>query len=147
MDILTGLFEAIGFYSTSGGLGEHLRGLDVDCQTMSRQSTYSIVFFSMIVLNAVIMLNYYYGLLNRYPFNKFGWWLINVFTGAFIIYVIAYLGPHKDLVNRNYCGELNFHDGDCMGFGLTAAIYSMTWSVFLSLFIKWKSIVNKKIPF
>jgi magnesium-transporting ATPase (P-type) len=147
MEILRGLFEATGLYSTSGGLGEHLRGLDVDCQTMSRQSVYSIVFLFMIFVNAVIMLNYYYGLLNRYPFNKFGWWLMNVFTGAFIIYLIAYLEPHRDLVNKNYCEQLSFHNDDCMGFGLTAAIYSVTWSVLLSLLIKWKSIVNKKIPF
>jgi hypothetical protein len=147
MDILPGLFEAIGLYSTSGGLGEHLRGFDIDCQTMSRQSTYSIVFLFMIFVNAVIMLNYYYGLLNRNPFNKFGWWLMNVLTGAFIIYIIAWLQPHRDLMNGNYCKDLNFHSVDCMGFGLTAAIYSVTWSVLLSLLIKWKSIVNKKIPF
>ncbi|GAA3944111.1 hypothetical protein GO495_22630 [Chitinophaga oryziterrae] len=147
MNILSGLFEAVGLYSTSGGLGEHLRGLDVNCQTFSRQSAYSIVFLFMILVNAVIMLNYYYGLLNRHPFNKLGWWLINVFTGAFIIYLIAYLEPHRDLVNNNYCQELNFHNGDCVRFGLTAAIYSVIWSVLLSLFIKWKSIVNKKIPF
>lgn len=147
MDILPGLFEAIGLYSTSGGLGEHLRGLDNNCQTISRQSAYSIVFLFMIFVNSVIMLNYYYGLLNRSPFNKLGWWLINVLTGAFIIYLIACLGPYRDLVNQNYCDQLIFHGGDCMGFGLTAAIYSMIWSVLLSLFIKWKSIVNKKIPF
>jgi hypothetical protein len=147
MDILPGLFEGLGLYSTSGGLGEHLRGLDVNCQDMSRQSVYGIVFLFMIFVNAVIILNYYYGLLNRSPFNKVGWWLINIFTGAFIIYLIAYLGAHRDLVNHNYCDQLSFHSGDCMGFGLTAAIYSVTWSVLLSFFIKWKSIVNKKIPF
>jgi len=147
MDILPGLFEAVGLYSTSGGLGEHLRGLDVDCQNMSRQSAYNIVFLFMIVVNALIILNYYYGLLNRQPFNKLGWWLINVFTGAFIIYLIAFLGAYRDLVNRNYCEQLSFHSGDCMGFGLSAAIYSVLWSVLLSLFIKWKSICNKKIPF
>jgi hypothetical protein len=147
MKILPGLFEAIGLYSTSGGLGDHLRGLDIDCQTMSRQSAYNVVFLFIIFINAVIMLNYYYGLLNRHPFNKSGWWLINVIIGAVIIYMIAYLEPHRDLVNNNYCKDLNFHNGDCMGFGLTAAVYSVTWSVLLSLLIKWKSIVNKKIPF
>jgi hypothetical protein len=147
MDVLPGLFEALGMYSSSGGLGEHLRGLDVNCNTMSRQSAYSIVFLSMIVVNIVIMFNYYYGLFNRQPFNHFVWWLGNVLTGAFIIYVIAYLGPHKDLVNNNYCQTLVFNEGDCMGFGLTAAIYAMIWSVLLSLLLKWKSIVNKKIPF
>jgi hypothetical protein len=147
MQILPGLFEAIGLYSTSGGLGEHLRGTALDCQTMSRQSTYNIVFLVIIFVNAIIMLNYYYGLLNRNPFNKFGWWLINVLIGAFIIYLIAYLQPYKDLINNNYCQDLKFHNGDCIGFGLTAAIYSVIWSVLLSLLIKWKSIVNKKIPF
>ena len=147
MDILPDLFEAPGLYSASGGLGEYLRGFDTDCQTYSRQSAYSIVFLFLIFVNAVIMLNYYYGLLNRHPFNKFGWWLVNVLTGAFIIYMIASLQPYKDLMNGEYCKDLSFHAGDCMGFGLTAAIYSVIWSVLLSLLIKWKSIVNKKIPF
>lgn len=147
MDVLPGLFEALGLYSTSGGLGEHLRGLDIKCESMSRQSAYGFVFILMIAVNAIIMVNYYYGLLNRRPFNQLLWWLGNVFTGAFIIYLVAYLGPHRDLVNHNYCEQLTFHEGDCMGFGLTAAIYAVIWSVLLSLLIKWKSIVNKRIPF
>jgi hypothetical protein len=147
MDILPGLFEAIGLYSTSGGLGDHLRGMGIDCHDFSRQSAYHMVFLVMIFADIIIMLNYYYGLLNRYPFNKVVWWLVNVLAGALTIYLIAYLGPHKDLVNSDYCEQLVFHESDCMGFGFTAAIYSVIWSVLLSPLLKWKSIVNKKIPF
>ncbi|WPV67772.1 hypothetical protein [Chitinophaga sp. LS1] len=147
MNILPALFEAVGLYSSSGGLGEHLRGLDIDCQTMSRQSAYNFVFLALIFVNVVILFNYYYGLLNRSPFNQVGWWLGNILVGAFIIFLIAYVGSHRDLVNHRYCEQLSFHDGDCIGFGITAAIYSVVWSVLLSLLIKWKSICNKKIPF
>ncbi|WP_343675222.1 hypothetical protein [Chitinophaga sp.] len=147
MDILPALFEAVGLYSSSGGLGEHLRGLDVNCQTMSRQSAYNIVFLSIIFVNALILFNYYYGLFNRHPFNKVGWWLGNILVGAIINYLVAYLGPHRDLINNRFCEQLSFQDSDCVGFGLTAAIYSMVWSTLLSVLIKWKSIYNKKIPF
>ena len=146
-EFLISLFESFGLYSSQNGLGEHLRGLDIKCVDYTAQSIYTIVFISLFVINGIIMLNYYYGLLNRIPFNRWWWWLINVLAGALILFIIAYTYPNNDLSTGNYCNQLHMSSSDCAGFGFTAAIYSIIWCLLLSLFIKWKSSINKKSPF
>ena len=148
MEFLIALFESLGLYSAQDGLGEHLRGLAVNCRDgYTGQSIYNVVFIYLFVINFVIIVNYYYGLFNRRPFNRWWWWLINVLAGAVILYVIAFIYPDNDLATGNYCPTLKMKTADCMGFGLTAAIWSAVFAVLLSVIIKWGSGVNKKVPF
>jgi hypothetical protein len=148
MEFLIALFESLGLYSSENGLGEHLRGLAVNCRDgYTGQSIYNIVFIYLFVINSLLIINYYYGFFNRRPFNRWGWWLLNVLVSGLILYIVAYIYPHNDLVTGRYCSSLKINDADCTGFALTAAIYSMLWSIILSVIIKWKSGVNKKVPF
>lgn len=147
MDFLITLFEALGLYSTQNGLGEHLRGLDIKGEDYTNQSIYNIVFISLLSINSLIIFNYYYGIFNRNPFNRWWWWLINVLVGAAILFFIAFIYPNNDLETGNYYKELAMSKSDCSGFGFTAFIYSFIWSCILSFIIKWKSSVNKKVPF
>lgn len=145
--LIAPLFESLGLYSTNNGLGEHLKGMGLDCNDYSRQSTYNLIALYLIAINSVIIINYYYGVLNRVPFNRLQSWLINVLIGAIILFIIAWSYPHHDLAAGTYCKDLKINSSDCTGFAITAAIYSVVWSFLLSMAIKWKSGVNKKLPF
>ncbi|NII26667.1 hypothetical protein HB364_16380 [Pseudoflavitalea sp. X16] len=147
MDFLVGLFEALGLYSAQNGLGEYLQGLDVECNDYTRQSIYNIVFICLFGINTLIMLNYYYGLFNRRPFNRWWWWFINCLAGSVIVFVIAFIIPNNDLSTGNYCKDLQMNTSDCMGFAFTSAIFSFVWCLVLTFLIKWKSSVNRKVPF
>lgn len=146
-EFLITIFESLGLYSTQNGLAEHLRGLDLKGQDYSDQSKYSMVFLSLFLINILIIVNYYYGLFNRIPFNKFLWWLLNVIVGSLILFSIAFLYSNNDLETGNYYSQLSITTSDCVGFGLTTAIFSFLFSCIISIMIKWKSSVNKKVPF
>lgn len=144
---LIGLFNQLGLYSGQNGLDEHLKGLDLECNDYTRQSIYGLVFIWLFVINTAVVLNYYYGFFNRVPWNTWGRWLMNILFSALVVFIIAYLSAYNDFSKGNFCQDLMITNRDCIGFGLTAAIYSLLWSVILSILIKWKSSVNKKVPF
>lgn len=146
-NFLIELFEALGFYTTSNGLGEHLRGLDSTCTDYTGKSIYNTVFLALFVINSLIIFNYYYGILNRSGWNNIGKWLLNVLIGAVIVFVIAFIYSNNDLQAGVMCNELKVNVSDCLGFAFTAFIYSFIWSVLFSILIKWKSSVNRKVPF
>lgn len=146
-ELLISIFESLEFYSTASGLGEHLRGLNLECENFTRQSIYSMVFLALFLINSIIIINYYYGILNRIPFNRILWWLLNVLFGAIIMFLVAFLYANNDFTSGNVCKTLSITTSDCIGFGATTAIFSIGWSGFLSLVIKWCSSVNKKVPF
>jgi hypothetical protein len=146
-DFLIIIFESFGFYSSSNGLGDHLRGLDLPCENYSNQSIYNVVFLCVFTVNSLIVLNYYKGLFNRVNFTNFLSWLINVLVGALFLFFIAFLYANNDVSTGNYCKDLSITNSDCLGFGVTAAIFSIVWSFILSMIIKWTSSNNKKVPF
>ena len=146
-EFLITIFESLNLYSSQMGLGEHLRGMDLQCLDYSRQSIYAMVFLALFLINTIIMINYYYGVFNRIPFNRFLWWLINMLVGATIMFVIAFLYANNDFSSGDFCPQLDITTSDCLGFGMTTSIFSIIWSCLLSIIIKWKSSVNKKVPF
>lgn len=147
MDFLITLFESLGLYSAANGLGEHLRGLDVQCNGFNNQSIYNLVFLYLFAINSLIIIHYYYGLFNTPKFTNVLTWVLNVFAGAIILFAIAFLYVYNDFITNNYCPDLKITTSDCVGFGITASIFSIVWSFILSMCIKWKSSNNKKVPF
>jgi hypothetical protein len=149
-EFLITLFESLGLYSSQNGLSEHLRGLNVKCDPLlgySQQPIYSMVFLSLFIINSLIIINYYYGVLNRIPFNRFLWWALSVLLGSVILFLISFLYANNDFTSGNICPDLSVTSSDCLGFGITSAIFSIIWCCILSVIIKWKSSVNKKVPF
>jgi hypothetical protein len=146
-EILISIWESFGLYSTQMGLGAQLRGMNLQCDDFTRQSIYSMVFLALFLINSIIIINYYYGILNRIPFNRILWWVLNVLFGAIIMFLIAFVYANNDLMSNDFCPDLSITTSDCIGFGATTAIFSIIWSSLLSLIIKWNSSVNKKVPF
>ena len=142
-EILAVLFESLGLYTTSNGLGDHLRGLDVSCNENTGQSIYNIIFLSLATVNSLLMYNYYYGLFDRANFTNIWTWLANALAGAAILFAIAYLYSSSG----SHCSQLTISNSDYFGFGVVASIFSLLWSLMFSFMIKWKSDNNKKVPF
>lgn len=146
---LINIFQSLNWYSRENGLGQHLKGLNIaTCEGFTGQNIYGLVFIFFFVINTAIVVNYYYGLFNRVPCNTWGWYLLNLFFGALIMFLIAFTYAHHDLVDKHHCRDLVFDLSDCLGFGFTAAFWSVCWSVLVSYVIKWKSSVNRSVnPF
>lgn len=147
MEFLIALFEALGLYTTKNGLAEHLRGMNLICEDLTLPSIYKIVFAWLFCINTIVIFNYYYGFFNRSPFNRWGWWLTNVIVSSIAIFFVAFIYPYNDLTTGYYCKQLSISIADCIGFGFTTVIFSIVWCILLSIAIKWKSNVNKKVPF
>jgi hypothetical protein len=145
-NFLISLFESLGLYSAANGLGEHLRGLDVECNP-TNQSIYSIVFFLLFLINTVIFLNYYYGLFNRVNFTNLISWSVNLLACAILLFLISFFYSYNGFSSGNYCQDLSISVSDCLGFAATTAVYSIIYGFILSVIIKWKSSNNKKVPF
>lgn len=145
-DIVATIFESFNLYSAEG-LGPHLSGLSTDCSSLSNQSIYNIIFICILTLNTIIMINYYYGFFNRVKFTNLLTWFLNLIIGSGIVFLIAYFYANNDFETNNFCQNLTITHSDCIGFGLTAFIYSILWSLIVSFIIKWKSSNNKKVPF
>jgi hypothetical protein len=140
------LFDALNLFSTANGLGDHLKGMDIACNDFTNQNIYNIVFLWFLGINVLFLINYYYGFLNRSPFNKLIVWGINMLLSALLVGVVAFFYAHNSYAVGNICPQINISDADSFGFGATAFIYSLLFFFLFSLVIKWKS-NNKKIPF
>lgn len=108
---------------------------------------YLIVALIVVGLNVTVLLNYYYGTFNRYPWNKLGVWALHVLVIAFLAGMAAFSFPYNKLrannINQDYPYTLN----DCLTFAAETAIWSVIISVVLSFFLKRKSTMNRYIPF
>ena len=146
-DFLITLFESLSLYSGHNGLGDHLRGLDTLCTDYTERSIYNIVFIYLLLINTVVIFNYYYALFNRVPFNVWWKWLVNIIASSLLVAVIAFIYSNNDLNAENFCPDLRVDAADCMGFAITTFIFSFLWCCVLSTGIKWWSSVNRKVPF
>jgi len=133
-DFFAGLYEWFGlipFYSTP--LGEHLRGWDITCSDYMGTPLYVYIGWIMIVLTILFYVLQYYGI-NSPRFNKrVHWWLIALAIFLFN-FLIAFTWSFNDLQSGDYCSELKFSVADCVGFGISNAIWSFILFLLLTSF-------------
>jgi hypothetical protein len=141
------IFDKFPRISYSSDLHQHLKGLDLKCESYGGTNIYAWVTFWILLISLILAINYYYVLFNRPKMAKWWVWLINMLMGGIITFFMAYLRANADLNHSNYCKELHFNSADCLLFGLTAFTYTSFLFFIFSMIIKWKSLNNKKIPF
>lgn len=126
-----GLYEwwgLISFYATD--LGDHLLGYDITCSDYVATPWYLYIGLSMLSVTILFYLVQYH-IIDSSRFNKkFHWWLVALMIFA-LNFVIAFSIPFNSLQTENYCSQLFFSEADCLGFGLSNAI----WSFFLFVII------------
>jgi hypothetical protein len=140
-------FDKMLRFSYSKDLHDHLKGLDITCQDYTAESTYSYITILILVFVPIVMINYYYGIFNRPRLSSFLTWMLNILFCGAVVFIASIVRSTGDLNSKNYCQDLRFSSTDCMLFGFTAATYAILLSILISLFIKWWSLCNKKIPF
>jgi hypothetical protein len=123
-DLFAGLYEWWGLsplYATD--LADHLRGYDVYCN-YDGTPWYSIVGFTMIATSFLVYA-FYYHILDRSSWQRRGHWAMFLALNFLINFLIAFAIPFNDLTTGNFCSNLLFSVGDCVGFGLTNGIWSI----------------------
>jgi hypothetical protein len=134
-------------FNYSRDLHEYLKGMSLDCEGYTRQSTYQLIALAMLGFSTVVVLNYYYGIFNRPIFSRIKTWSANVLMTSTIIAFAAYTLAAVGLPQGMHCSYLHFYKTDCVLFGLTAFVYNTLFCIALSSCVKWLSVNNKKVPF
>lgn len=134
-------------FNYSKDLHEYLKGMSLDCEGYTRQSTYQMVILIMLGLSTISTLNYYYGIFNRPSFSRRKTWILNVGSVASLVAFVGYTFASIGLPAGMHCSYLHFFQTDCILFGLTCFVYTVIYSLVLSTCVKWLSVNNKRVPF
>lgn len=125
MEFFASLYEWFGlipFYSVD--MGDLLRGFDITCTDYIGTPWYLYIGWIMIILTAFLYVTQYH-IIDSSGFNKKQhWWLMALII--FILnFLIAFLIPFNTVQAADYCAQLNLTVGDCIGFGVSNAIWSI----------------------
>lgn len=137
-----GLYEWWGInplYPTD--LGEHLQGLDIICEDYVASPWYTYIGSSMILLTLLSYVTQYHIIdSNRYSGRQH--LFITSITLMMINFLIAFSIPFNALQTSNYCSELNFSSADCIGFGISNALWSFILFIIVTSlpFLRSKSV-------
>ena len=130
-DFFASLYEWFGLISLySKDLGDHLRGFDITCSEYIGKQLYVYVGWIMIIITIAFYILQYY-IVNSTRFNKKWHWWIMALSIAGLNFLIAFGMPFADLQAGDYCNQLRIATSDCIGFGISNAL----WSFILFLLI------------
>jgi len=123
LDFFASLYEWFGlepFYSTN--MGDHLRGWDITC-TEYITPWYAYVGWTMVILT---LLSYavQYHIIDSSKFSKKQHWWIVTLVVLLLNYLIGFTIPYNSIQSGEFCEELALNISDCIGFGLSNAIWS-----------------------
>jgi hypothetical protein len=135
-EFFAGLYEWWGlnpFYATD--LGDHLRGYDITCSDYIATPWYSYIGLSMLTVTLFLYALQYH-IIDSTRFNKkYHWWLIAIIIFG-LNFIIAFSIPFNSLQTENYCSQLIFGTADCIGFGMSNAIWSLLFFIVITT-IPW----------
>lgn len=143
---MNAVFDAMLRFGYSTDLHEHLKGLDTECNDYGSTSIYQSVFWTILILSFVVLVNYYRGLFHRPKFTSKLFWFFNVLTVCIVIFILSYFKSSADLQSGNICSDLRFTESDCILFALTASVYALIFCLILSFVLKYFSVHHKRIP-
>jgi uncharacterized membrane protein YjgN (DUF898 family) len=124
-EFFAGLYEWWGlnpFYATD--LADHLRGYDITCTDYVATPWYSFIGFSMLI-STLFLYAIQYHIIDSTRFNKTIHWWIMALVIVILNFLIAFSIPFNSLQTEDYCSELFFNFSDCLGFGISNAIWSL----------------------
>lgn len=134
IDFFASIYEWFGvnfFYSTN--MGDLLRGWDRTCTCYCDTRWYLIIGWVMIILSVLIYLFQYHIIDSPRWYKKQHWWLFALILFG-INFLIGFLIPFNIVQSGDYCEQLNLTIGDCFGFGLSNAIWSLILYILITSF-------------
>ena len=123
-EFFASIYEWFGLnplYSTD--MGDQLRGWDITCTDYIGTPWYVIIGWIMILSTAVFYILQYHIIDSSRWKNKAHWWLFALII-VLVNFLVAVLIPYNSTQAGDYCNQLNISVSDCIGFGLSNAVWS-----------------------
>ena len=123
-EFFASLYEWFGLnplYSTD--MGDQLRGWDITCTDYIGTPWYVIIGWIMITTTAVFYALQYHIIDSSRWKNKTHWWIFALII-VLANFLVAFLIPYNSIQAGDYCNQLNISVSDCVGFGLSNAVWS-----------------------
>ena len=130
-DLFASLYEWFGLiplYSTD--MGDMLRGFDVTCTDYINTPWYLYIGWIMVGVTAFVYALQYH-IIDSARWNKKQHWWLFALVIVLINFIAAFSISFNEMRAGDYCKDLHPTTADCLGFGLSNAI----WSLFLFVLI------------
>lgn len=122
-------FGLIPLYSKD--FGDHLRGWDITCTDYIGSPLYTYI-GTITVITVVLFYALQYHIIDSSKFkSKIHWWLIALLI-CIISFLVAFSLPFNDIQSGDYCNQLNISTIDCVGFGISNAVWSILFFALIS---------------
>jgi hypothetical protein len=123
-DVFASLYEWFGLMPLfSSDMGDLLRGWDLTCTDFIATPWYVYIGWIMILITSFVYALQYHIIDSSKWNKKQHWWLFALLI-VVINFLIAFTIPFNIVNARDYCEELNLSFSDCIGFGISNAIWS-----------------------
>lgn len=131
-EIFASLYEWFGInflYSTD--MGDQLRGWDITCTDYIGTPWYVIIGWVMVATTALVYVLQYHIIDSSKWNKKQHWWIFALFIIC-LNFLIAFIIPFNTINAGDFCNQLNLSVADCIGFGMSNAIWSFILFIFIS---------------
>jgi hypothetical protein len=132
IDFFASLYDWFGLMPLySKDMGDHLRGWDVTC-TDYIGTPYYIYIGWVMLLSTFLFYSLQYHIIDSSRWNKKRhWWLFALIT-VILNFFVAFTITFNTVNASDYCNQLNLSVSDCIGFGISNAIWSILVFILIS---------------
>lgn len=133
-EISASLYEWFGFIPLySRDMGDQLRGWDITCTDYIATPWYVYIGCIMLILTAFIYALQYHIIDSSRWNKKIHWWIFALLI-VVLNFLIAFAIPFNILQSGDFCNQLNLTVSDCIGFGISNALWSFILFLLLTSF-------------
>lgn len=129
--LFASMYEWFGTYLFySKDMGDHLNGMDITCTDFIGTPWYMITGFVMLFIT-ILVYSFQYHIYDNSGFNKKHHLWIMLVVNFLINFLIAMLLSMNSM-KEGFCQELSISIADCIGFGISNALWSLILHVLIT---------------
>lgn len=132
IEFFASLYEWFGFMPLfSTDMGDQLRGWDITCTNYIGTPWYIYIGWILIIVTSLLYALQYH-IYDSTRFNKkHHWWIMALIIVA-LNFLVAFTISFNTINAGDFCNQLNLSVSDCIGFGLSNAIWSFIFFLIIS---------------
>lgn len=131
-EVFASLYEWFGLFPLySKDMGDLLRGWDITCTDYISTPWYVYIGWIMVILTVAIYTIQYH-IIDSSRWNKRKHWWVFASLIISLNFLIAFAIPFNIIQTSDFCNLLNLTISDCIGFGLSNAIWSLVLFLVIS---------------
>ena len=130
IDIVAAIFEIFGMISAD--LGDHLRGLNLDCNDYTESSLYNTIGWTILISVFVVQVLYYWVIDSEKYSGRWSWALLGIVLSLLVGGGATYM-LILSISENMYCPDLILKPFDPYGFGITVFIVTFLFYTLLSV--------------